>query len=117
MVGNLLNIGRQKANHIPFFEGQDKASWTPASKDLKSGLAEGKDQVSLTNLLTTIASFCPNGTFQTITNEAKSLQWIYLRVAKMCHIQIGVRHLVNAWDLKYDPANESPDIYFLRIKA
>ena len=35
----------------------------------------------------------------------------------MCHIQIEGRHLVNAWDLKHDPENESPDIFFMRCKA
>ena len=32
-------------------------------------------------------------------------------------LQIGGRHLVNAWDLKYDPENVSPDIFFMRCKA
>ena len=35
----------------------------------------------------------------------------------MCHIQIGGRHLVNAWDLKFDQENESPDIFFMRLHA
>ena len=113
----LLNFGRQKPEHLPFFKGGPKSSWVSECKDSTRGLADEKLQVALSNLLTTIASFCPNGTFQTITGEATSLQWIYNRVAKMCHIQIGGRHLVNAWDIKYDPENESPDIYFLRMKA
>ena len=113
----LLNYGRQKPDQLPFFKGGDKEAWTSECKDPTRGLADAKHQVALHNLLTTIASFCPSGTFQTITGEATNLQWIYLRVAKMCHIQIGGRHLVNAWDLKYDPENESPDIYFMRIKA
>ena len=74
-------------------------------------MSDAKVQVALHNILTTIASFCPNGTFQTI------MEWIYKRVAKMCPIQIGGRHLVNAWDLKYDPENVSPDIFFMRCKA
>ena len=68
-------------------------------------------------MLTTVASFCPTGTFQTITGEADSLAWIYKRVAKMCHIQIGGRHLVNAWEIKYDRESESPGIFYMRIKA
>ena len=55
--------------------------------------------------------------FQTITTESNSLDWIYKRVAKMCHIQIGGRHLVNAWELKYDPENEPRDIFYMRCKA
>ena len=35
----------------------------------------------------------------------------------MCHIQIGGRHLVNAWDLKFDQGNESPDIFYMRLKS
>ena len=68
-------------------------------------------QVALHNVLTTVASFSPTGTFQTITGEADSLAWIYKRVAKMCHIQIGGRHLVSAWELRNDRESESPDIF------
>ena len=113
----LTNFCRQKADQVPFFKGGDHPTWTAECKDPKRGKDDLKTQVALHNILTTIASFCPNGTFQTITGEATSLEWIYKRVAKMCHIQIGGRHLVNAWELKYDPENESPDIFFMRCKA
>ena len=113
----LTNFCRQKPEQLPFFKGGDHEKWTPECKDATRGKADPKLQVALHNILTTIASFCPNGTFQTITGEADSLAWIYTRVAKMCHIQIGGRHLVNAWDLKFDQENESPDIFFMRIKA
>ena len=113
----LTNFCRQKPDQVPFFKGGDHELWTAECRDPTRGKQDIKIQVALHNLLTTIASFCPNGTFQTITGESTSLEWIYKRVAKMCHIQIGGRHLVNAWDLKYDPENESPDIFFMRCKA
>ena len=113
----LTNFCRQKADQLPFFKGGAHENWTAECKDPTRGKDEDKTQVALHNILTTIASFCPNGTFQTITGEATSLEWIYRRVAKMCHIQIGGRHLVNAWELKYDSENESPDIFFMRCKA
>ena len=113
----LTNFCRQKPDQVPFFKGGDHENWTAECKDSTRGKSDAKVQISLHNILTTIASFCPNGTFQTITGESTSLEWIYKRVAKMCHIQIGGRHLVNAWDLKYDPENESPDIFFMRCKA
>ena len=102
---------------MPFFKGGAHENWISECKDPTRGKEDAKVQVALHNILTTIASFCPNGTFQTITTEAHSLEWIYKRVAKMCHIQIGGRHLVNAWELKYDPENESPDIFYMRCKA
>ena len=113
----LTNFCRQKPENLPFFKGGSNETWTPEYKNPTRGLEDTKQQVALHNVITTIASFCPNGTFQTITAEADSLSWIYTRVAKMCHIQIGGRHLVNAWDLKYDKEIESPDIFYLRMKA
>ena len=107
----LTNFCRQKPDQVPFFKGGDHENWTAECKDSTRGMSDAKVQVALHNILTTIASFCPNGTFQTI------MEWIYKRVAKMCPIQIGGRHLVNAWDLKYDPENVSPDIFFMRCKA
>lgn len=113
----VTNYCRQKPDQLPFFKGGDHAKWTPECKDPTRGKADAKLQVALHNILNTIASFCPNGTFGTITTEADSLEWIYGRVAKMCHIQIGGRHLVNAWDLKFDQGNESPDIFYMRLKS
>ena len=113
----LTNFCRQKPENLPFFKGGEHETWTPECRDSTRGLTDAKNQVSLHNVLTTVASFCPNGTFQTITGEADSLSWIYKRVAKMCHIQIGGRHLVNAWELKFDQESESPDIFYMRLKA
>ena len=113
----LLNFCRQKPENLPFFKGGDHESWISECKDPTRGLSDTKKQVALHNVLTTVASFCPSGTFQTITGEANSLAWIYTRVAKMCHIQIGGRHIVNAWELKYDQESESPDIFYMRLKA
>ena len=113
----LLNFCRQKTENLPFFKGGDHESWISECKDPTRGLSDTKKQVALHNVLTTVASFCPSGTFQTITGEANSLAWIYTRVAKMCHIQIGGRHIVNAWELKYDQETESPDIFYMRLKA
>ena len=113
----LTNFCRQKPENLPFFKGGENDTWIAECRDPTRGLTEAKKQVALHSVLTTVASFCPKGTFQTITGEADSLAWIYKRVAKMCHIQIGGRHLVNAWEIKYDRESESPDIFYMRIKA
>ena len=76
-----------------------------------------KKRNSLSNLLTIFASFTPPGTFQTITSEATSLAWIFKRVAKLCNIQIGGRHVVNAWNLAWDKDRETPDVFFLRVRS
>ena len=120
----LTNYGRREET-MQFYPGGEFQSWTAECRDLTRGIpavqpkveddanpsriaelaaeavkATTKRRNSLANLLTIFASFTPPGTFQTITSEATSLTWIFKRVAKLCNIQIGGRHLVNAWTLK-----------------
>lgn len=127
---------------MQFYPGGEFETWTAECRDLTRGIPaveriteqdETNDRVivlaanavkatvkrrnSLANLLTIFASFSPPGTFQTVTAEATSLSWIFKRVAKLCNIQIGGRHLVNAWNLKWDKQRETPDVFFLRVRS
>ena len=137
----LTNYGRREET-MQFYPGGEFHSWTAECRDLTRGIpavqpkveddanpsriaelaaeavkATTKRRNSLANLLTIFASFTPPGTFQTITSEATSLTWIFKRVAKLCNIQIGGRHLVNAWTLKWDKQRETPDVFFLRLRS
>ena len=137
----LTNYGR-KEETMQFYPGGEFETWTAECRDLTRGIpavqpkvevgadatrvqeladaavkATVKRRNSLANLLTIFASFTPPGTFQTITSSATSLSWIFKRVAKLCNIQIGGRHLVNAWNLKWDKERETPDVFFLRVKS
>ena len=137
----LTNYGRRE-DTMQFYPGGEFQTWSAECRDLTRGIpavrpkvetgadanriaelatdaakATAKRRHSLANLLTTFASFTPPGTFQTITSEATSLSWIFKRVAKLCNIQIGGRHLVNAWNLKWDKQRETPDVFFLRVRS
>ena len=140
-ISTLTNYGRREET-MQFYPGGEFHNWTAECRDLTRGLpavlpkveaaaaaprvaelaseavkATDKRRNSLSNLLTIFASFTPPGTFQTITAEATSLAWIFKRVAKLCNIQIGGRHLVNAWNLKWDKQRETPDVFFLRVRS
>ena len=137
----LTNYGRREET-MQFYPGGEFEIWTAECRDLNRGIpavapkveasatptrvtelaaeaakATAKRRNSLNNLLNIFASFTPPGTFRTFTAEACSLNWIFKRVAKLCNIQIGGRHLVNAWDLKWDKQRETPDVFFLRVRS
>ena len=137
----LTNYGRRD-DTMQFYPGGAFENWKPECRDLTRGIpaivpkveagaqpdrvaelaqeavkATDKRRNVLANLLTIFASYTPPGTFQTITAEASSLSWIFKRVAKLCNIQIGGRHLVNAWNLKWDKQRETADVFFLRVRS
>ena len=102
---------------IPEVDANDKTKERAEVLAKAASAKSKKKRNNLSNLLTIFASYTPPGTFQTITAEATSLAWIFKRVAKLCNIQIGGRHLVYAWNLAWDKERETPDVFFLRVRS
>lgn len=128
---------QQNSDYNQFFEGGQYSSWKPECKDVTRGITVEPDMTDedqgkaisksiletekirllLTSLLTTIAAFCPEGTFKPVLTESTSIAWIKDRIAKVCKIQTTGRHLPKILNIKWDSDKDTPDAFFLKIKS
>lgn len=128
---------QQNHDYSQFYPGGKFSSWTPETKDATRGISIEPDSTSadplsaaqeavnktnetrllLSSLLTTIAAFCPEGTFKPVLSESSSIAWIKDRIAKVCKIQTTGRHLPKILNIKWDSEKDTPDAFFLKIKS
>lgn len=133
----LLTYCRQSTEYASFFPGNAYANWTAECRDVTRGIvvepdpnaddeeaalrrAETQTELKrcyLATLLTTIASFAPDGMFRSITAESTSLQWIYNRIKTACNVQTAGRHLVTSWNMAWDKDSDTPDVFYMKIKS
>ena len=128
---------QQNQDYNQFFPGGKYDTWIPETMDATRGITiepiqnpediveaalEATRKTSqlrllLSSLLTTIAAFCPEGTFKPVLSESSSIQWIKDRIAKVCKIQTTGRHLPKILNIKWDSEKDTPDAFFLKIKS
>ena len=128
---------QQNTDYNQFFPGGKYSQWTAETRDATRGIsvdpAEGDGDITqraaaavaetmkirllLSSLLTTIAAFCPEGTFKPVLSESTSIQWIHDRIAKVCKIQTTGRHLPKVLNIKWEADKDTPDAFFLKVKS
>ena len=128
---------QQNTDYTQFFPEGRHARWVAETRDATRGItvepvnnapdplaaaelatAETvKARLLLSSLLTTIAAFCPEGTFKPVLSESTSIQWIHDRIAKVCKIQTTGRHLPKILNIKWEAEKDTPDAFFLKVKS
>ena len=128
---------RQSTEYVCFFQGNTHAEWKAETKDATRGIliepnAEAENEALeaqrattqtelkrcyLSTMLTTIASFSPDGMFRSIVSESTSLQWIFNRIKTACNVQSTGRHIVTAWQIQWDRDSDTPDVFYMKVKS
>ena len=124
---------QQNTDYNHFFPGGKYSQWTAETRDATRGISVNPDEVNnevdtavaetmkirlqLSSLLTTIAAFCPEGTFKPVLSESTSIQWIHDRIAKVCKIQTTGRHLPKVLNIRWESDKDTPDAFFLKVKS
>lgn len=129
---------QQNQEYCQFYPGGKFSSWTAETRDATRGITIEPEQADadsliqaaldataktnetrllLSSLLTTIAAFCPEGTFKPVLSESTSILWIKDRIAKVCKIQTTGRHLPKILNIKWDSEKDTPDAFFLKIRS
>lgn len=128
---------QQNTDYTQFFPGGSYSTWTAETRDSTRGITVEPDpnhdnplaaaelavaqttktRLLLTSLLTTIAAFCPEGTFKPVLAESTSIQWIHDRISKVCKIQTTGRHLPKILNIKWESDKDTPDAFFLKVKS
>ena len=128
---------QQNTDYTQFFPGGKFQAWTAETRDATRGITVVPNQAApdplaaamaateettktrllLSSLLTTIAAFCPEGTFKPVLSESTSILWIHDRIAKVCKIQTTGRHLPKILNIKWEAEKDTPDAFFLKVKS
>lgn len=139
--GTIKSYCKQSEEYIKYLPGGANAVWTAECRDLTRGLLvapqipEGADadertrlitaataaseklRRDLATMLTTVASFCPDGMFRTVVTESTSLDWILTRVMQACNVQTSGRYLPSPYMLEWNRDVDTPALFFMKMKS
>ena len=141
--GSIKIYCMQSDSYLKFLPGPlgTRANWTAECRDLTRGLlvqpvipqdADQDDVARLTDaatvataalrrdlstMLTTVASFCPEGMFRTVVTESTSMDWIYKRVKQACNVQTSGRYLPSPYMMEWNRELDTPAVFYMKMKS
>ena len=139
--GITTNYCEQSEAYVKFLPGGTNALWIAECRNLTRGLVvqpqipQGAEQAErdrltaeataqtakirreLSAMLTTVASYCPEGMFRTVVTEAVSMDWIYKRVTQACNVQATGQYLPAPFMMEWNRDQDTPAIFFMKMKS